>query len=97
MDDDGQLGLFDRRRSGRQAAHLERVSSRISRLVLAFFSQLEVEGRTDFYGTDLLAFVRRDDLVAPDSPGRTMRDLRSAGRLNYEVLSRKNSLYRRLP
>ena len=35
--------------------------------------------------------------VAPDSPGRILRQLRQQRLLNYEVVSRRQSLYRVLP
>lgn len=32
--------------------------------------------------------------IAPDSPGRILRDLRKSGRVQYELVSRAQSLYR---
>ena len=47
---------------------------------------------------DLNAHVNtRVGLVAPDSPGRILRDLRKKQRLDYLVVSRKSSLYEFVP
>lgn len=74
-----------------QHENIERVSARIGRWVLDWC----VVGKV-FHMEDLVRYVevRLDEPVAPDSPGRIMRDLRQKGVLNYEVLSRSQSLYK---
>jgi hypothetical protein len=82
-----QLGL-DWNRS-EQTAQLERVSSKIALSVLEFC-------RNHFYFRmeALTAWVRDQTGVAPDSPGRILRDLRQRGLIGYEVVNRRQSLYR---
>jgi len=52
-----------------------------------------------FHMEDLRKFVEQGvgGKIAPDSPGRILRQLRQEGELNYEVLSRHESLYKILP
>lgn len=100
MPDDQQppssiLNHFAKLGTSEQQENLERVHARIARHVLAFFAKLEREGRVQFRGEELLLFVESFEKVAPDSPGRIMRQLRRDGRLCYEVISRKDSLYQR--
>lgn len=72
-----------------------RVRSRIGSLILEFCRH-----RTGFHMEDLRQFVEKkmsDGLflcIAPDSPGRILRQLRQQGLLNYKVVSRRRSLYR---
>lgn len=78
-----------------QAAHLARVSAKIAGAVLDFCRGRLAEGRPDFHAEELLAHVGAQVAgLAPDSPSRVLRLLRREGRLDYAVLSRKDSLYR---
>lgn len=78
-----------------QSVELERVSSRISRFVVEFFELLEIGSQ--FHAADLKQFVAdKDQSVAPGSPDRIMRDLRKRGIINYELVSRSQSLYRKV-
>ena len=81
--------LFD----AAQAAQLERVRANIAPLILAWF-----EGQKpgdEFHINELTRFVwRTAPHVAADSPRRVMAALKDAGKLNYELVSRSQSLYR---
>jgi DNA repair protein SbcD/Mre11 len=72
----------------------ERVADKLAATVLAF-----CEGRSGtFHIEDLADFVKeRHPEIAPDSPGRILRALRSEKRLNYRVVSRRDSLYELTP
>lgn len=88
-----QFGLDWNR--GEQTAQLERVSSRIGKSVLAFCrAALRDAYDASFTMQDLTEWVRRETGVAPDSPGRILRDLRQRRLIDYEVTSRAQSLYR---
>lgn len=84
-----QPSLFDRE----QAAEVARVTSAISRAILAF---CRVRLATDplFHADDLRAFVLRAHPTAPASADRILRALRRAGYLSYQVVNRRQSLYR---
>ena len=73
---------------GIQKEHLERVGERISGAVLEFCAV-----RKRFQMAELSDWVRERTGVAPDSPGRILRQLRSVGKLNYRVVDRRASLY----
>ena len=72
----------------------ERVRSRIGSLIMEFFYIATV-----FHMEDLRRFVNGnlDVHIAPDSPGRILRQLRQQHLLNYKVVSRRRSLYQVLP
>ena len=76
-----------------QTQNLERVTERISRSVLSFFS---LRAGEEFSADTLYRYVEANcrGYVAPDSPGRIMRKLKGEGRVNYEVVNRAKSLYR---
>lgn len=76
-----------------QAEQLERVSDRIGALVLEFCSS---HLGLRFFAEELTDYVRgrAESPVAPDSACRILRALRKAGRLDYVVVSRSQSLYR---
>ena len=82
-------GLFD----AQQPEELERVTSAISRAILAF---CRVRLATDplFHADDLRAFVLRAHPTAPASADRILRALRRAGLVSYHVVNRRQSLYR---
>jgi hypothetical protein len=72
-----------------QEEHLRRVRSKIARAVLEF-----CDAHTEFHAAQLRAYVVAQELVAPASPDRILRDLRQKGFLDYEVIDRRASLYR---
>ena len=69
----------------------ERVRSRIGSLIMEFCGQVDT-----FHMEDLNRFVKRyaGFPVAPDSPGRILRELRRYGFVRVELISRRGSLYR---
>ena len=71
----------------------ERVRSRIGSLILEFCRINDT-----FYMENLRTSIEtRLGDIAPDSPGRILRQLRQQGLLNYTVVSRRQSLYRVVP
>ncbi|MCB7130325.1 MAG: hypothetical protein J3T61_12400 [Candidatus Brocadiales bacterium] len=72
----------------------ERVRSRIGSLILEFCRQNKT-----FFMEELRSYVGRNlvGCIAPDSPGRILRQLRQQGELNYKVVLRRQSLYRVVP
>ena len=77
-----------------QASHLHRVTSKTSVAIAEFFAKLEV-GAT-FHAQELRDHVAAQVLTAPASPDRVMRKLRQVGEINYELVDRRGSLYRKL-
>ena len=72
-----------------QQEEIARVGKKISHLVVTFCQK-----RRLFRAEELRDYVRSiAPEIAPDSPGRILRDLRLRGRLKYTVLSRSGSLY----
>lgn len=78
-----------------QARQKMRVGGRIGGIIIEFF-QSHGKGK-QFHAADLIEFVNdfsaAGEYIAPDSPGRIMRDLRRDGRINYRVINRAQSLY----
>jgi hypothetical protein len=71
---------------------LERVSSRIGSAIVAFCTARV--GQT-FHADELrTAVTRACGVVAPGSADRVLRQLRLTNRIQYVVLSRRESLYR---
>jgi len=70
--------------------HLSRVSSKIEEHVFSFCLQ-----NAEFHMETMTKWVK-DRIIglAPDSPARILRMLRKKGLVDYEVVSRKDSLYR---
>jgi len=73
------------------AENLQRVRVKLSHAILMFVANRRMDGRLDFHADDLREYVNRH---APGSPDRVLRDLRQRGLVNYELLSRRGSLYR---
>ena len=73
-----------------QAENLDRVRTRIHSVVTDFCRE---HVGNQFHMVDLTEYVRERAHIAPDSPGRILRDLRRTGILDYEVLNRRESLY----
>jgi len=79
---------------GAQKEQIERVSKRIAEAIVAFCRRRCSIGSDRFHMADLLAHVRREvGEVAPDSPGRILRQLRQRGEINYAVIDRAASEY----
>lgn len=75
-----------------QHAQLRRVMTNIADVVRAF-----CRSRTGctFTAADLVAYVvARMPAVAPDSPGRILRELRRSGDVDVELVDRAGSRYR---
>jgi PD-(D/E)XK nuclease superfamily len=74
-----------------QRENLERVYRAIAAAIMEFYHA----GPTrSFHVEELRLYVReRVALIAPDSPGRILRQLRLDGSLDYVVLNRRQSLY----
>lgn len=67
----------------------ERVRAHIGDIVLEFCQENSV-----FYMSELFQHVRdKVGRIAPDSPSRILRLLKSLGKVDYEVLDRATSLY----
>jgi hypothetical protein len=75
-----------------QADNLQRVASRIERLILDFARTRWLSNPT-FHMQDLTSYVDNRAPIAPDSAGRILRHLRAAGLVDYVVLNRRASLY----
>ncbi len=71
--------------------NIGRVSEKIAAVVTEFCQSVGVGGK--FHMIDLQDFVALRFSIAPDSPGRILRDLRKRKLLNYRVVSRKQSQY----
>lgn len=73
-----------------QVENLERVASRTERAIIDFCK------RYDLFHADELrqAVIRETGIAAPASTDRILRLLRQKGVVIYEVISRRESLYR---
>jgi len=72
-------------------AERQRVNDRIGGAILDFCRD---HAGQQFHGKDLLAHVLAQvGEVAPDSPGRILRDLRRRRKISYRVVRRRDSLY----
>ena len=75
-----------------QQLHLERVADNIGALVVEF---CRARIGVMFNAAELRAHVTRAvPTIAPESPGRILRDLKARGVVDYELVSRSRSLYR---
>lgn len=78
-----------------QEKEIERVSSRIAESILSFARARLQMKRPEFFAEELRTWIRQSvGEVAPDSPGRILRQLRQQKRLAYEVVNRAESKYR---
>lgn len=77
-----------------QDRQLQRVTGKIGQVILEFWDTLRV-GDT-FLARDLHAHCRSHSEIAPASADRVMRDLRGKDMLSYEVVNRRQSLYRKI-
>lgn len=83
-----QLSIFD----CLHAPNLRRVRSKLEPDVEAFFLAHSVGFQ--FTALSLWQFVNARHACAPDSPRRVMSEMATEGRLGYEVINRRQSLYR---
>jgi hypothetical protein len=81
-------------RDDTQPAHLKRVGGKTAQWIETFFSRLPT-GAT-FHAQELRDFVAARTSVAPASPDRILRDMRRCGQIDYEVVNRRDSLYRKV-
>ena len=85
---DGEQEEFDFDRDSHEA-NLERVSSRISRAVIEFCRE-----HFRFHADELRQYVSRETgIAAPASADRILRHLRQQRKIDYRVISRRESLY----
>jgi hypothetical protein len=74
-----------------QHKHLARVADNIGETVVEFMRR---HVRKAFRADALRSYVTaRHPGIAPESPGRIMRDLRKRGLVEYELVSRAQSMY----
>lgn len=85
-----QPNLFEKHETGKES--LKRVRSKLESEVI-YFWELRRIGET-FHMHDIGDFINFE--CAPDSPGRIMRLLKREDVIDYVVVSRKDSLYRKL-
>ena len=84
---------FRRREQCTHAENLGRVHSKIATAIAWFFRRRRPGSK--FYLSALTAHVWSiAPAVAPDTPRRVLCEMRQAGTLDYECLSRRDSLYR---
>jgi len=75
-----------------QQHHLTRVTDNIGATVVEFCQRRLGSG---FCAAELRGYVtQRHPLIAPESPGRILRELKKRGVVDYELVSRAQSLYR---
>lgn len=75
-----------------QAEHLERVSTKLQGVIVAYLRSLDGD---EFTMRELVSHVqRRVPSAAPDSPSRCLRSMRTKGVVDYDVVSRHDSQYR---
>jgi len=77
-----------------QAAQLQRVRGSTAWAISEFFTGLQAG--QEFHADDLRRYVAERVSVAPASPDRVMRDMRKRGEIDYTVVSRSDSRYRKL-
>lgn len=87
------VGQRHRAPATEQEQELLRVEGAIANLVQQFFDGLEVGKQ--FCMSDLTRFVQDYHQCAPDSPGRVARQMKKTGQVQYEVVCRAHSKYRK--
>lgn len=70
----------------------QRVKEKLEGLVISFL-RARGYGAT-FNLNELVLYVMQQKLVSPSSPGRILQLLKRDGKIDYEVVSRSQSLYR---
>lgn len=76
-----------------QDRQLRRVTGSIAEHIQAFFD-LRRDGE-EFHAVDLHGYVQSAAQIAPASADRVMREMRRLGQINYSVVNRRQSLYRK--
>ena len=72
-----------------------RVRSRIEALIMEFLRSVSFSSEDGiFYMGTLTRYVQDRAKVAPDSPGRVLREMRREGRVSVKLVKRSESLYR---
>lgn len=74
-----------------QLRELSRCKATIAPIILKFWKLREIGDQ--FHMSELTDYVKAQAVIAPDSAGRILRDMRQASELNYLVIDRRNSLY----
>jgi hypothetical protein len=77
-----------------QEVELQRVKMKTSDWIKQFFDAHQLGEQ--FHAEDLHEFVKAKANIAPASADRIMRDMKQSGEINYEVVNRSQSLYRKL-
>jgi hypothetical protein len=75
---------------------LQRVRQAIGAAIARFLRDRLASGRPEFHAEDLRRAVAAVSPTAPASADRVMRAMRQAGEIDYELVSRRDSLYRAL-
>jgi len=88
-----QLNLFHQIKTDRDIKDRRRVGMNISTLILNFCKQRLVEGKICFVMTELEQFVNNQHRITPGSAGRILRELKRAGKIQYDVKDRSKALY----
>lgn len=79
-------------------SNLNSVTARIGQAVVAFYEHRLLINMPEFRAEELRMFVSETvGKTAPGSADRILRDRRQSGRINYEIVSRKDSKYRFTP
>lgn len=71
-----------------------RVAGNLAPHVLAFVRERVESGELEFHLKELSDFVTARSLCSPNSSARILQMLRKSGELDYQVVSRRRSLYR---
>lgn len=76
------------------ASHLDRVRDAIGPVIRRFLRH-RLTTNPEFRADDLRTYVlTHHPRTAPSSPTRILQDMRKRGEIDYELVSRKASLYR---
>jgi hypothetical protein len=79
------------------STNLKRVRETIANAVYEFWRERHQRDDCEFYIKELAEYVAIRHVVAPNSAYRVMYEMRKLGRINYEMVSRRQSRYRALP
>jgi hypothetical protein len=76
--------------------HIEkgRVSANIAKIIIDFCKEKVHAQSAQFTMTELEEYVTKKHQITPGSAGRILRDLKLMGRIQYDVISRPDALYR---
>lgn len=78
-----------------QEENIVRVRQKIGDIIIAFWRERLLINRPDFRANELSEYMNAQiPNTTFDSASRILRDLRQRGLIDYEVVSRKDSLYR---